>query len=54
MLIVLKKTWMHNVNTAFGEGGEGGEMRHFDVGLIERFLHVLTHQLTVRLRLFVK
>ena len=33
---MLKKTWMHNVNTALGGGGgEGGveKMRHFDVGL---------------------
>ena len=31
VLIVLKKTWMHNVNTApGGGGGVGGEMPHFD------------------------
>ena len=31
MLIVLKKTWMHNVNTALGGGV--GKMCHFHVGL---------------------
>ena len=46
---MLKKTWMHNVNTALGEGGGGGveKMRHFDVGLNRKVF-------TVRLRLFVK
>ena len=50
---MLKKTWMHNVNTALGGGGGGGggggveKMRHFDVGLNRKVF-------TVRLRLFVK